>query len=187
MTTVVIDPGHGGTDCGAVNQSLGYLEKTVNFKVAMAMDKFIPDDYDLVYTRQTDVYVSLRTRCDLANAIDADLFVSLHANWFHDPLVRGLESFYCRGSRNGHKAAIAILNALVKKVEILNGNIDTINREEKPAGYYVLKHTKMPATLIELGFISNNWQAEFLMKEFNQAGMAEAIWKGIEVYFEAIG
>ena len=184
--TIVIDPGHGGPDSGASNSNLGLFEKDINLAVGLAMKETMPDKYDFGITRGYDEYLSLKARCELANNWGAALFISLHANWFHDPRVRGLETYYCNGSAKGHKAAIAVMNKLLPGVEVLNGKIDVIDRGEKPGAYYVLKHTKAPAVLVELGFVSNDWQANFMKVKFNQAAMASAIWSGVEAYFEAI-
>lgn len=186
VKTIVIDPGHGGADSGASNSNLALFEKDINLAVGLAMKDTMPDRYDFGITRGTDEYLSLKGRCELANNWDASLFISIHANWFYDPEVRGLEAYYCRGSVKGEKAAIAVMSKLIPVVDIFNGPIDVIDRDEKPGAYYVLKHTKAPAILIELGFISNDWQAKFMNVKYNQAAMASAIWYGVEAYFEAI-
>ncbi len=184
--TIVIDPGHGGADVGAVNPNLMVFEKDINLAVGLAMRDTMPDQFDFGITRGSDEYPSLKGRCELANNWGAALFISIHANWFYDPGVRGLEAYYCNGSVNGEKAAIAVMSKLIPVVDVLNGPIDVIDRDEKPGAYYVLKHTKAPAILVELGFVSNDWQAKFMKVKFNQVAMASAIWSGVEAYFEAI-
>ena len=183
---ICIDPGHGGVDSGAVNSNLGIYEKTINLAVALAMTESLPARFDYGITRSDDFYETLKARVEMSNNWETDLFISLHANWYIDPKVRGLETYYCEGSEKGHKAAIAVMNELIKTVDVLNGNIDVIDRGEKPGAYYVLKNTQAPAILVELGFVSNDWQAEFMSNVENQAAMSRAIWRGVKTYFAAI-
>ena len=183
MKNIIIDAGHGGPDCGASNDRLGLYEKNITLAMAYEMPRWSLRGYQTTLTRLSDFFLSLEGRCKMANRADGDLFISLHANWFRDPEVRGIETYYYNGSNAGFRLAELIMDNLVDTVDVLNGSVKVVDRGEKPAGFYVLKYTKMPAVLVELGFISNDWQAEFMIDPDNQKAMAKAIWKGIEEYY----
>jgi len=95
VQTVVIDPGHGGHDVGAVG-SRGIMEKDVNLGVAKELKRYLEKESDLkvVLTRDEDVHVELPDRAEIANSEDGDLFLSLHCNsWFNDG-AHGLETYF---------------------------------------------------------------------------------------------
>ena len=92
--TVVLDPGHGGKDPGAVGKT--GQEKTINLNVALAVGKLISEKYPdvkIVYTRTTDKYVTLQERPNIANEADGDLFISIHTNASESPNAYGAETF----------------------------------------------------------------------------------------------
>lgn len=90
---VVIDAGHGGKDPGRPNPN-GILEKTIVLNIALDLGKQLKDEgYEVIYTRDKDVFLTLRQRAKIANDADADLFISIHCNAFHDTRVYGSETF----------------------------------------------------------------------------------------------
>jgi N-acetylmuramoyl-L-alanine amidase len=92
--TVVLDPGHGGKDPGAVGK-IGQ-EKNINLEVALTVGKMITEKYldvKIVYTRQTDKYVTLQERPNIANNADGDLFISIHTNASESSKAYGAETF----------------------------------------------------------------------------------------------
>ena len=90
---VVIDAGHGGKDPGRPNQS-GIKEKDIVLKIALDLGKKLENSGDeVIYTRDKDVFLTLRQRAKIANDVDADLFISIHCNAFHDSSVHGSETF----------------------------------------------------------------------------------------------
>ncbi len=94
LKTVVIDPGHGGNDPGAV--SAGIREKDIVLDVSLRLGKMISNAYpgvNVIYTRSKDVFIPLHTRASVAVKNKADLFISLHANWVSQTSVRGTETF----------------------------------------------------------------------------------------------
>lgn len=91
---IIIDPGHGGLDGGAVGLR-GMLEKEVTLDIAIRLRNLLQEkNFQVVMTRDADTAVSLNQRAALANTESADLFVSIHANWFDTPETRGIETFY---------------------------------------------------------------------------------------------
>ena len=96
IKTVVIDAGHGGKDPGTISKSGKTYEKTITLSVALRLGKLIEDnhpDVKVIYTRSTDVYVTLNGRAEIANKNKADLFISIHVNGVSSSSARGIETF----------------------------------------------------------------------------------------------
>lgn len=105
---IVVDPGHGGKDPGAIGPS-GLMEKHVVLALAKALGKRIEDDlgWEVIYTRKDDTYLPLEERTAIANEAGADLFVSLHANAHTNEAAHGIETYYLNFSKNDQAAAVA--------------------------------------------------------------------------------
>ncbi len=150
-----IDPGHGGSDPGAV----GYVvEKDIVLDTGLKYRDWMNLDtqdtaggtsWSVYMTRSTDVYVSLQGRCDYANNNNVNRFLSIHANSADSSSAHGSET-YCYYS--GSSYSFDMRNKVQEEL-IEHGGL--YNRGTKTAGYYVLRHTNMPAALTELGFVSN--------------------------------
>lgn len=198
--SIVIDPGHGGSQQGAINKTYGYSEKYINFHVAKFMMKYIDEKVPEMVawpTRRTDRTLSLPDRCRLANTLrqdhplgdkPVDAFISIHTNARPMKGRYGLEieTFCFRGSEEGHILAKRIQEALL----LCNyAGLSTIDRGVKIGQrrgrdgtmkpFYVLKHTNMTAVLVELGFLSDDEEAQLLIKPENQEIMAKAIVDGV--------
>tara|TARA_Y100000766_G_scaffold19045_1_gene13381 strand:- start:4 stop:1080 length:1077 start_codon:yes stop_codon:yes gene_type:complete len=90
---IVIDAGHGGKDPGRPNKS-GIKEKDIVLKIALDLGKKLENSgNEVIYTRDKDIFLTLRQRAKIANDVDADLFISIHCNAFHDSSVHGSETF----------------------------------------------------------------------------------------------
>ena len=185
---IVIDPGHGGNDSGAIGPS-GVMEKTVTLKVALELEKLLEDEgAEVIMTRRTDIEVAakgryatdieeLKSRCDIANEAKADIFVSIHADSFTNPNSRGTTTYYySKGSEKSVKLAGSILSALIEQIK-------TPNRKSHPCNFYVVRNTDMPATLVELAFISNPIEEALLNSKEGVQKAAQGIFDGIEDYF----
>jgi N-acetylmuramoyl-L-alanine amidase len=147
LKTICIDPGHGGSDPGAVG--CGLEEATVVLDVGWRLHALITADPDLkpVMTRTTDTYVSLQGRCNYANDKGSTRFASLHCNAFNG-VASGIETFsYTNGSATSFDQRDRIQDWMTETWPKLP------DRGGKTAGYYVIKNTSMPATLSELAFI----------------------------------
>ena len=187
--TIVIDPGHGGNDSGAIGPT-GVMEKNVTLKVALELQRLLEaEGARVVMTRDTDRTVSekgaaasdieeLGARCDVANRIGADIFISIHADSFTRPEARGTTGYYYSKSTTGQgqKLADCIRRNLIEQ-------LGTPSRGTQPCNFYVVKHTDMPATLIELGFISNKDEEKLLNSDEGVKKAAQGILDGIEDYF----
>lgn len=171
MARVVIDAGHGGTtDPGAVHE--GRKEKDDNLRLALAVGKILEENgVDVVYTRTEDVYQRPIEKAQIANASGADFFVSLHRN--SSPQANqysGVETLVF--SNTGEKAKMAqAINQNLEKVGFHNLGVN-----ERP-GLIVLRRTKMPALLVETGFINTDADNQLFDEKFNE--IAQAIADGI--------
>ncbi|MBR2775021.1 MAG: N-acetylmuramoyl-L-alanine amidase [Selenomonadaceae bacterium] len=186
---IVIDPGHGGNDAGAIGPT-GVMEKTVTLKVALELRRLLEaEGAQVILTREGDTTVSakgakasdieeLGARCEVANRIGADIFISIHADSFTRPEARGTTGYYYSKSTSGRgqKLADCIRRNLVEQ-------LGTPSRGTQPCNFYVVKNTDMPATLIELGFISNKEEEQLLNSKEGVQKAAQGILDGIEDYF----
>ena len=167
---IAIDAGHGGSDLGASYK--GRNEKDDNLRLALAVGQILEDNgIDVVYTRTSDVYNTPFEKAMMGNNSDADLFVSIHRNALPTPNTgSGVETLVFNNS--GIKSEIAgnINNELSK---LGFGNRGVIERPN----LVVLKRTKMPAVLVEAGFIDNDYDNMLFDTKFNQ--IAQAIARGI--------
>lgn len=174
MFNLVIDAGHGGKDPGACGN--GLKEKDINLSVALLLKQKLEPykkEINLKLTRETDLFLELQDRTKISNDFKADLFISIHCNSSSNTGAQGVET-YCYKLSNP-KGASAIHD------EIIKYKTYTKDRKVKEANYYVLKHTKAHAVLVELAFISNKEDAKILKDKQND--IAEAILKGILNYF----
>lgn len=174
---VVIDPGHGGYQPGAVYKS-EVLEKDLNLDIALRLNSLLEEaGIETVMTRDEDVFVGLHERADMANRLEADLFISIHNNWIDSPSFGGTMTLYYP-SNNDDQALSGKRFAEIIQEELLS-NLGTTNRKVIPRpDLVVLNSTKMPAVLAEIGFISNESDRKKLMTpEFRQKA-AEALKKG---------
>lgn len=173
---IAVDPGHGGKDPGATAN--GVQEKDIVLSVGSRLeDKLEAAGAEVVMTRSNDTFVELRERANIANRANADSFVSIHANAVYSNSVVGQETFYYPGSEEGEELAEAIQSELIKAV----GSND---RGTKDANFSVLRNTAMPASLVELGFVTNEKEAKLMKTSEFQNKAATAIYKGIEKYHE---
>jgi N-acetylmuramoyl-L-alanine amidase len=180
--TIIIDPGHGGSDPGA--SGFGLLEKTVVLDTSLRVKNLLaktPFNYKL--TRETDVYLSLSDRVKIAQNAGGDIFVSIHANAYNGS-ANGTETFYY-GS-NSQSADSKLLATYVHNRLISAWKLN--NRGVKHGNFHVLRENKtMPATLVELGFIDNATDNEKLKSATWRQSAAKAIYYGILDYYKAKG
>lgn len=146
---ICIDPGHGGDDPGAPGGG-DLTEATANIIVAERLVGVLhARGHDVSITRESGETCGLRRRAELANFHGADCFLSIHCNSHENPNAHGAEALYYPGSERGRYLADCVLSSWV----LASGLRD---RGSKPRGdLAVLRHTNMPAALLELGFLSN--------------------------------
>ena len=179
---VVIDPGHGGPDPGAIGIG-GIRETDVVLEVSKTVQKILSEKgVKVLLTRKNEVDLDLPPRVAYANKMDADIFVSIHANASRGKRrdVNGLETFYFRGWRG------RLLAKRIQK-EILRVSPGSPDRGVKQGRFYVIKNTRMPAVLVEIGFLTGRLDARRLEKTTHRKRLAYAITKGILEYLYKIG
>ena len=173
MAKVFLDAGHGGKDPGAVGN--GIREKDITLAITLRIGEILKKHkVGVVYSRTTDVFFELHERANKANKGNADIFVSIHCNSAVNNAARGVETYHYANSSQGARLARAI------QTSIVTSNTFSQNRGVKTANFVVLRQTKMPAALIELGFISNSQDAQILRTKQNE--IAEAVARGILSY-----
>ncbi|MCC6466560.1 MAG: N-acetylmuramoyl-L-alanine amidase [Planctomycetes bacterium] len=171
---VCIDAGHGGKDPGGCAN--GVQEKGICLAVALMLRDLCEDaGATVLMTRTEDTYPELQQRVDMANKAKCDLFVSIHANIApEDDAVTGFEAFFNPDSEASGRLAGALVAAMDKATDATNRGAKKDPRELR-----VLEQTRMPATLVELGFMSNAGEAKRLVDKGYQQRMAKALFDGL--------
>ncbi len=182
---ITIDPGHGGSDSGAVGPN-GYTEKEGAFAISQKVASILNQSgAKVVMTRDSDVDVygpnasarnELQARVDVGNNANSDIFVSIHCNAFVNPAANGTQTFYYGSSYQGQRLAQNIQEKMIEANGLRDRGISTCN-------FYVVKHSYMPAVLIETAFITNYDEEALLSDDEWQTTMAKAIAEGINEYF----
>ncbi|MFD1848654.1 N-acetylmuramoyl-L-alanine amidase [Oceanobacillus bengalensis] len=191
--TVFLDPGHGGSDSGAT--AGGFHEADLNLSVAKKVQKLLQDrGFNVYMSRTNDSYLSLLERSKKANALNADIFVSIHHN-SGVSTANGIESYYYKYDKNYpskinkdmHNNPKRVLNSM-SLTNLINRNMvsytGAYNRGTYGKTFAVLRESAMPATLLELGFISNPSERRKLVVDAYQNKLAKAIADGIDEYFK---
>lgn len=184
---IVIDPGHGGTSPGATSPINQIVEKNIVLDISQRLNNLLTDaGYRTYMTRVNDSTVSLADRAGVANQLQADLFVSIHANAASNSSIHGVENLYYPSEKNPNdfrdnkKLAQTFQNEMVKRLGVHNRGI--VPRDE----LYVIRETNMPAVLSEVGFLTNPEEAAKLATAEYRQQIAEAIYHSILRYFQGI-
>ena len=183
---IVLDPGHGGSDPGAIGPT-GLQEKQVTLPISEYLKSILEEKgAKVILTRTTDVDVygphasgvdELQARVNVANANQADAFISIHINSFSNPNVGGIATYYFDGSEQSKKLASSVQGQIADHSGF-NGD-----RGIQPGNLYVLRHSFMPSILVELGFISNPKEEGHLKESSTRQQFANELAKGLEIYF----
>ena len=182
---IVLDPGHGASDPGAIGPR-GTYEKQLNLALGLKVKAILEQaGARVVMTRQTDVDLStpdmsdrdeLRARTMVANNRKADVFVSIHHNSSASMDMTGTTTYYYRKSAYDAVLAQCLQNAMARA-----GGLDNIG--VRTANFFVVKNTWMPAALLEVGFISNPQEEQTLNSPAFQQKMAVSIVAGLDRFF----
>jgi len=182
---VVVDAGHGARDPGAVFGK--QTEKSVNLDVSKRLRRLLQErGVGVVMTRTRDVFVSLSGRASIANSSRADIFVSIHANANNSYRISGFE-VYTPAFRSGSAARRRRHRSQLLAKELLNavkvGKIITTRKDSlRSANFHVLRETRMPAVLVEMGYLTNYADRKKLASYVFRERMARAIANGIISY-----
>ncbi|MBI3332997.1 MAG: N-acetylmuramoyl-L-alanine amidase [Candidatus Omnitrophica bacterium] len=217
LRTIILDAGHGGYDPGAIGHA-GLREKAVTLAVALRLrDLLERDGVRVVMTRESDRFISLGRRSEIANRTGADLFVSIHANASRRRSISGFEVYTLSEATDDHARALeAVENgslpeavgaslspeteAIVwdllytehraESVELASAvcrglkmaGLGSQNRGVKSARFAVLKGARMPAILVEVGFITHPAEEARMRRADHRQRMAEGIFNGIRAF-----
>ncbi len=192
---ILIDPGHGGYDGGAVSKN-GTVEKDLNLSIALKLKKQLESEGYIVYmTREVDESLNgtgssgrskkvedLNNRCNLKKETRCQMFISIHQNTFPQSKIKGAQVWYSDFESS---------KLLANKVQLaLRDNLDPQNhRVEKPAGndYKILRDGyEAPSIIVECGFITNPEEEAKLKDEAYQEKLAAAILAGVKAYYEEV-
>jgi N-acetylmuramoyl-L-alanine amidase len=177
--TVVIDAGHGGKDPGTRSRT-GVLEKDVNLAIALAVAAELRrQGVNVVLTRDSDVFVSLDNRAEIANKCGATLFVSIHCDFDKNASTKGFSVLI---PRSGPEKASAAGHAIAEDLQSGGAQCHSIRRDHR--GLRVLEKTHSPAVLIEVGFLSNPSEAAKLHHNAYRKTIGVSIAEGIAEYLQ---
>ncbi|MDA8235757.1 MAG: N-acetylmuramoyl-L-alanine amidase CwlD [Clostridia bacterium] len=191
---IVIDPGHGGIDPGAVGKT-GTLEKDINLEVAKKLQVLLSQaGAAVILTRDSDVDLAdpdtsglltkkrqdLSRRVAIANERNAHIYLSIHVNSFPLSKWSGAQTFYQRGQPAGKKLAEAVQFELVRVLK-------NTKRVAKGMDFFTNRETKMASATVEIGFMSNPKEEALMQQEEYQAKLAYAIFAGIVKFFAEEG
>lgn len=178
---IYVDAGHGGNDPGAVGN--GIQEKDVVLPISLKLGQALQTmGYTVYYTRTNDVEIDLEPRVAAAERINADVFVSVHANSLAagNSDISGIETYYSRNSTIGRELASYVHEQII-------AGTGANDRSVRGAGFYVIARTSMPAILVETGFVTNPAEARNLNSPDYQKRMADAIARGIDQFMRVRG
>lgn len=188
--TIVVDPGHGGVDGGAIS-ALGYFEKEITLQIGKKLaDRISTTGAKAVLTREEDIDYYTRgkggkrsdldKRLEISNGNEAQILISIHANAIKGKRWAGAQVFYHPNSAEGQILSRCIQHKLT---DFPPGN----RRKEKMEDFYLLRQSTIPAVIVEVGFLSNAEEAARLKNESYQDRLAEGILRGLVDYVEKGG
>lgn len=186
---VVLDAGHGGWDTGTASYDGQYLEKDINLQVMQYLEELLRQEDIKVYTtRTTDRNVGHTERIRLANDLGADMFISIHCNnVYQNPDAHGTEVLYTQyqdswTGMNSKKLAQICLEELLAEVQLSDRGLFARGDD-----LTVLQQAEVPATIVELAFMSNVDDMALLKKEETQRSAAKALYQAILRGYEESG
>jgi N-acetylmuramoyl-L-alanine amidase len=178
--TVMLDPGHGGSDEGTPGILPGSQEKVATLQIVRLLKADLEAmGYTVLLTRHDDRFVSLGARTDYANAVLPYVFVSIHCNSISDPAMTGAMTFrHTSASADSIRLAGAVQTALV-------ASTGCVDKGVRSANFFVLRETVMPSVLVETGFMTNKTECARLLDPAYQAKVAHGVAQGIDNYVTA--
>ena len=181
--TIVIDPGHGGRDHGARGQKPFCEEKRICLQTARLVKKYLDQlGYHVIMTRDTDAFIPLARRVEIAKQADSQLFVSIHFNSCKIPTVQGVEVWFHDSKELAKRASASKFLADSILTRVLRRTLAN-SRGVKKGNFYVIRETSMPAVIVEGGFISHPTERANLKQLEYQEKIARGVADGIDFYF----
>ncbi|WHZ56657.1 SH3 domain-containing protein [Metabacillus hrfriensis] len=174
--TVVLDPGHGGRDGGAIG-TRGTLEKNLTMSTAkLVFDKLKASGADVHLTRSSDSYISLSSRVSTSHYRNADAFISFHFDSIDNRSVNGMTTYYYSGSKDKPLAS-PVHSELMRQTKLKD-------RGTKFGDYHVIRENNQPAILLELGYVSNSTEEMTVRSSTYQERVAQGVYYGLAQYFK---
>lgn len=189
---IIIDPGHGGADGGAVSQT-GICEAPINLKISLKTRDILAFfgckayltrqnenslDYDSAKTIRQNKSADLHARLRISEALPGVPFISVHQNKFDDPKYRGAQVFWSQGSPLSRELAFCLQETLVLGLDSTNQRVS----KAAPEGVFLMDKAVSPAVTVECGFLSNPREAELLSTDIYQTKTALAVSAGCLKY-----
>ncbi|MDF2611381.1 MAG: hypothetical protein K0R92_2855 [Lachnospiraceae bacterium] len=180
---IVVDAGHGGKDPGTYSRDEQHYEKDINLSIVLYLKELLDrEDIKVYYTRTIDKTVYLNPRVYLANDVEADFFVSVHCNGNESSQPSGAEVLFNKNlstdSLNAERFAQICLDEITNVTGKVNRGL--VFGED----VVIIEKAKMPVALIEVGFISNEEELNYLLQESNRKEIANGIYKAIMRAYE---
>ena len=188
---ICIDPGHGGSDVGAIGHvgKKDIYEKDITLSIAIPLRDMLTSagakvvmtrDVDKdVYGPWSDAVLELQARCDIANEAHADAFVSIHIDSFANSSVDGTTAYY-----NAKSSKDLLLAQMMHQAT--QNSLAIPDRGVRSNDFYVNVHTTMPSVLMEMGFITNSHRAKMLTSKWAPKSIAQSLFNGLVNYFAAV-
>lgn len=184
---VVIDAGHGGIDTGTSGG--GYHESHINLAVVKYLKELLDgqENWKVYYTRLNNTLPDLSTRVEFANALHADMFISVHCN--HNPVstVNGVEVLYSKVQGAEEAFNSKVLSEICSTYVTEATGLKERPLVERSSNLHIIKYCSMPMTLIEFGYMSNRKDLSIITTEEAQRACAEAIYRSIETAYGVLG
>ena len=184
---IVLDPGHGGKDPGAVNRTTGEREKDIIIPIHRKLEsKLVNNGYTVISTNPNDQYISTWKRAEIANGEDAHMFLSIHANSApNSSSTSGIETFYAPRDTVKTKYdpqfpfANSVHSELIKATGAINRGLKSGPR------LIVVREARMPAALVEVGFVSSEEEVKLLTDDNYQNLIVDGLYSGITNYIKS--
>lgn len=181
---IAIDPGHGGKDEGSHAKNPHYQEKVHALNTALLLKKYLESmGYDTMITRGDDTFIPLKARSCFANSNQSEIFVSVHYNAAENKAAHGIEVFYYKSDKDPVRSATSKVLADIVLEKVV-GQTGGKSRGVKHGNLSVIRETKMPAILVEGGFLTNEAErAKIQTADYNKR-VAWGIAVGIRKFLE---
>lgn len=175
LPVIVIDAGHGGADVGAVEN--GIYEKNIDLEICRSLKQLLDKENIIVYyTRLDDSFPSVEERADFVNEIMPDLFISIHSNWYKNSTIAGSSVLYNVKDESQYNS-LWLSNIMCEEIVRSCG---TVNKGVVGGNdIHIVRHSKVPVALLEVGFMSNEEDFRLLTSLEGQSQIAEGIYNGI--------
>ena len=183
---IVIDPGHGGKDAGALSKDEIYYEKNINLEISKELKKLLDqENIKVYYTRTEDSTVFLRPRVSLANAVDCDYFISIHCNANDVTSPNGTEILYYDKTVKGvntKELATIFSEELAKSIRLESRGLVKKNPED----IFIMDQSEVPTILIEVGYLTNYNDMNYLSNDKSWKEVAQGIYNSIMKAYEIL-